>query len=62
MVGGKVLGYNVQRSATPVTLNAVNTNPLNSQYTIPAIVIAIIIIIVVLAIFYLLPRRKIQTS
>jgi len=62
MVGGKVLGYNVQRSATPITLNAANTSPFNSQYTIPAIAIAAIIVIAAGLIFYFLPRRKIQTT
>jgi hypothetical protein len=63
MVGGKVIGYDTLRSATPVTLNAANTSILSNPYTLPAIVIAaIIIVIAALAIFYLIPKRKIQTS
>jgi hypothetical protein len=63
MVGGKVLGFNLLRSATPLTLNASNTSVFTSPYTIPAIVIAAIIIVVAaLAFFYVLPRRKIQSS
>jgi hypothetical protein len=63
MVGGKVLGFNLLRSATPVTLNASNTSVFTSPYTIPAIVIAAIIIVVAaLAFFYVLPRRKIQSA
>ena len=62
MVGAKALGFDLSRSATPVTLNAANNSLLTSPYTIPAIVIAAIIIIAVGLAFYFLPRRKIQTT
>jgi hypothetical protein len=63
MVGGKVIGYDTLRSATPVTLNAANTSILANPYTLPAIIIAaIILVLAALAIFYFVPKRKIQTS
>jgi hypothetical protein len=58
MVGGKVLGYNLLRYATPVTLNAANTSVLTSPYFAPSIITALIIIVGIVSFLFLQTRRK----
>jgi hypothetical protein len=58
MVGAKVLGYNLLRNATPVTLNAANTSVLTSPYFAPSIIAALIVIVAIVSFLFLQTRRK----
>jgi hypothetical protein len=58
MVGAKVLGYNLLRNATPITLNPANTSILTSPYFAPSIIAALIIIVAIVSFLFLQTRRR----